>query len=58
MCFSTRTDLFLGDQIFTDLLSVDYYKGIDAREVEDRRGQYGTAKVEDTPPESQKSSLM
>ena len=55
--FVYKIDLFIGDQAFTDLLGVDYYKGIDAKEVEDRRHQYGTAKVEDTPPDGQKSSL-
>jgi len=41
-----------GDQVFTDLLGVDYYKGIDSREIEDRRSQYGTAKVEESAPDS------
>ncbi len=41
-----------GDHVFTDLLSVDYSKGIHAHEVEGRRAQYGTGKIEESPPES------
>jgi Ca2+ transporting ATPase len=40
-----------GVQVFENILSVNFQSGIKTSEIEDRRHQYGTAQVEDDPPQ-------